>query len=137
MEVAARRAAKAERECMVMVWLIEFIWLKASDVGLESRNAFMKMNCQRLNEDLLLVIDDEMNVSAAGEEPEKCGCVPSSYSDSNHTKLSVTSLSSDMFQKYAWLVHSCPKNRNQVGRVHNGDKTRESHDFSEALLGQQ
>jgi hypothetical protein len=86
---------------MVMVWLIEFIWLKASDVGLESRNAFMKMNCQRLNEDLLLVIDDEMNVSAASEEPEKRGCVPSSYSDSNHTKLSVTSLSSDIFQKYA------------------------------------
>jgi hypothetical protein len=34
----------------------------------------MEMNCQRLNENLLLVIGDEMNVSAAGEEPEKCGC---------------------------------------------------------------
>jgi hypothetical protein len=58
---------------MVMVWLIEFIWLKASDVGLESRNTIMKMNCQRLDSDLFLVFDDEMNVSAAGEEPEKCG----------------------------------------------------------------
>jgi hypothetical protein len=48
--------------------------------------------------------------------------VPSSYSDSNHAKLSVTSLSSDIFQKYAWLIHSCPRIEIKVGRVNTGDK---------------
>jgi hypothetical protein len=55
------------------------------------------------------VIDDEMNVSAAGEESEKYGCATGSYSDNNHTKLSVTGLPSNMFQKYAQFVHCCPK----------------------------
>jgi hypothetical protein len=61
----------------------------------------MKMDCQWPNKDFLIVIDDEMNVSAAGEEPEKCGCVPSCYRDDNHTKLFMTSPLGDMFQKAA------------------------------------
>jgi hypothetical protein len=87
---------------MVMIYLVDSC---SCGLGLEGKNTIGKMNCQRLNEDLPLVIDDEMNVSAAGEEPDKCGCVTGSYSDNNHAKLSVTSLSSDMVQKYAWLVH--------------------------------